>query len=159
MAANLPSLPPTVNFGGTAAGVQGDPLEYMRKQAREHIEIVNKNLITKENEKVEFKKYVLRKLKENIAKFEEIDKKYTEKKADEQEEKEEDDPFAGIFGSDTSKPDEATQEKMKIAGEFESHLKLYRTEYLKKVRIRREKEAKKEEEAKMEQILSKLENV
>jgi hypothetical protein len=165
-ATGLPSLPQTVGLAG-GGEIQGDPLEYMRAKAREYIEIVNKNPITKENEKVEFKKYVLKKLQTNIDKFEEIDNKYAQTQKEEEEKlagedeaaSEEEDPFADIFGSEEQEPDEAMQEKIKLAQGFDDHIDLYKTKFLKKIRVRREKEAKQVEEKKMEQILKKLENV
>ena len=52
--ADLPGLPSTVDLGGVGPQVEGDPLEFMQKHAREAIDSIKKNVICNENEKVEF---------------------------------------------------------------------------------------------------------
>ena len=64
--AGLPSMPSTVDMAGGGEGAQGDPLEIMRSAAKHNINSVNKNSLPNEKEKVEFKKYVLKKLQNNI---------------------------------------------------------------------------------------------
>jgi hypothetical protein len=137
----------------------------MQGKARESIELVNQNTITKDEEKLEFKKEVLKRLKTSINKFKEIDAKYAaqeEKVSSDEEEGEakqsNEDPFADIFGSDEGAQDPATQEKTAIAQTFTSDLKIYKTDFLKKIRIKRESEAKIQEEKKLTEILGKLES-
>jgi hypothetical protein len=155
----LPSLAPTVDLGG-GPQIEGDSLEAMRKAARTNINLVNKNTIVKKEEKLAFKREVLKRLKNNMGKFDAIDKKYAAQKAtepviEEEETPEEEDPFADIFGSEAP-TDESVQEKMTIAQQFISNLKLYKTEFLKQIRLKREQAAKKQEEKKMEEILAQL---
>ena len=165
----LPSMPTTVNLGEGAAP-QGDPLELMQGTAREAINSVSKNILPNDKEKLEFKKYVLKKLKKNIDKFNELDAKVAKKaeeettKADEESDskgdKKEEDPFADIFDEEgDDKPDETTQEKAKIAQEFVSGLKMSKEKFLKEVRIKREKQQAKVDEKNMEEILGKLDEV
>lgn len=161
-AGGLPSMPSTVDLSG-GQPAQGDPLELMRNTARENIESVNHNSLPNEKEKVEFKKYVLKKLKEAITKFDELDAQ-AEQKAQEEEENAdkkdvEEDPFADIFGEEDGQVDESMQEKMKIAQEFVGEIKLTKEKYLKDVRIKREKEQSKEDEKNMQEILGKLDEV
>ena len=161
---SLPSLPSTVDLTGGAT-LQGDPLEIMRNSAREAIDSVGKNAITKEDEKIEFKKYVLKKLQDNIKKFEELDvqaaKKAQEEEAAKASEgvKTEEDPFADIFKTDEEKQDETTKEKIIIAQDFISDLNRTREKFLKQVRVKREKQEQKTNENKMEEILGKLNEV
>lgn len=162
-AGGLPSMPSTVDFSG-GQPVQGDPLELMRNTARETIERVNHNPLPNEKEKIEFKKYVLKKLKEAITKFDELDAQ-AEQKAQEAEKNtdkenvEEEDPFADIFGEEDGQVDESMQEKNKIAQEFVSELKLTKEKYLKDIRMKREKEQAKEDKDKLQEILGKLDEV
>lgn len=162
-AGGLPSMPSTVDLSG-GQPVQGDPLELMRNTARETIESINNNPLPNEKEKVEFKKYVLKKLKEAITKFDELDAQ-AEKKAQEAEKNpddenaEEEDPFADIFGEEDGQVDESMQEKNKIAKGFVSELKLTKEKYLKDVRIKRENEQAKEDKNKLQEILGKLDDV
>lgn len=161
-AGGLPSMPSTVDLSG-GQPAQGDPLELMRNTARENIESVNHNSLPNEKEKVEFKKYVLKKLKEAITKFDELEAQ-AEQKAQEEEENAdkkdvEEDPFADIFGEEDGQVDESMQEKMKIAQEFVGEIKLTKEKYLKDVRIKREKEQSKEDEKNMQEILGKLDEV
>ncbi|MBD3156855.1 hypothetical protein GF369_03430 [Candidatus Peregrinibacteria bacterium] len=162
-AGGLPSMPSTVNLSG-GQPVQGDPLELMRNTARETIESVNGNPLPNDKEKIEFKKYVLKKLKEAITKFDELDAQ-AEQKAQEAKENpddksvEEEDPFADIFGEEDGQVDESMQEKNKIAQEFVSELKLTKEKYLKDVRIKRENEQAKEDKNKLQEILGKLDDV
>jgi len=163
-AGNLPGLPSTVDLTGGAA-VEGDPLELMQKTAREAIDSVNKNAIVGDIQKVSFKKDVLKKLKVHITEFEEIDKKYAAKKAEEEaagteevEEKEED-PFADIFGDEGAQPDESTQEKMTIAQGFISEIKMYKEKFLKDIRVKKESMQKQTDEKELENLLGKLNNV
>lgn len=168
----LPSLPTTVDLGGPPP-IEGDPLAFMQKVAREAIEMVNKNKIVNPKEKLEFKQHLLKLLKENIIKFKKIDKKAAAEAAaeaeaakakavpEEEEEElttEEKDPFADIFGEEEGgeEVDAATQEKTTIAQKFVSNIKIYKEQFLKKVRISREKEEKITEEKKMEEILAQL---
>jgi len=162
---SLPSLPSTVDLTGGAT-LQGDPLEIMRNSAREAIDSVGKNAITKEDEKIEFKKYVLKKLQDNIKKFEELDAQAAKKaqeeeaaKASEESTKKEEDPFADIFKTDEEKQDETTKEKIIIAQGFISDLKRIREKFLKQVRVKREKQEQKTDENKMEEILGKLNEI
>lgn len=163
-ASSLPALTPTVDLEGGGSPIQGDPLQFMQQKARENIDLVNKNLITKDEEKLEFKREVLKRLKTNIQKFNEIEAKFTaQKKQEEVVESEvegsgEKDPFADIFGGG-GQADEATQEKMAIAQEFASTLKIFKADFLKKIRIKREAEAKVHEEKEMAKILGQLEDV
>lgn len=167
--AGLPSMPSTVDLAGGTGDVQGDPLEAMREAARQNIESVEHNVLPNENEKIEFKKYVLEKLKNNIDKFTELDKKVAEEKAkentkepkdgDEEKGSDEEDPFADIFDEEGEKPDETMQEKMQIAQKFIAGLKITKEKYLKQVRIKREKQQAKADEKNMEEILSKLDEV
>jgi hypothetical protein len=160
--AQLPTLPQTVALEG--AQLEGDPLEYIRAKARENIETVEKNPVIKEPEKLEFKKYVLSGLDEYIKKFKEIDDKYAAQKAEEEakksaEEKDlakEEDPFADIFKDEPDKPDEATQEKLKLASEFALNTKNYREKYLKDLIKANEHKSKQNEEEKLNDILGKL---
>jgi len=160
----LPSMPTTVDLAG-AGDLQGDPLELMRKTARETIKSVNRNALPNEKEKVEFKKYVLKKLKTNIDQFDKLDFQVAEKTEKEvadgesKGEKAEEDPFADIFNDEEGEQDETTQEKMKIAQTFISDLKITKEKFLKKVRIKREKQQQKADESKMEEILGKLDKV
>ncbi|MBU1446566.1 hypothetical protein KKD70_04880 [Patescibacteria group bacterium] len=168
---NLPSLPTMVSLDENAVPADmGDPLEFMRKVARQYIDAVMLNQIPNENEKIEFKKLVLSKLKINIAKFEEIDvraaKKAEEKEAakaaeeaSKNEEAEDEDPFADIFADDkeNAEPDEFAQEKVKIATQFTKDLKAYKEKFLKDIRINREHASKRAEEEKLENILEQLE--
>jgi hypothetical protein len=162
--ADLPGLPSTVDLGGAGPQVEGDPLEFMQKHAREAIDSIKKNVICNENEKVEFKKYVLKKLKNNITKFNEIDKKNAVAKAEEEKAAEgeegaeaEEDPFADIFGdSGGAEADPSTQEKMTIASKFASEIKMFKEKFIKKVRVKKEQMAQKEDEKKMEDILGQL---
>lgn len=163
--AGLPSMPSTVDLAGGEAP-QGDPLEIMRETARQTIDSVTKNSLPNEKEKVEFKKYVLKKLQVNIKKFEDLDAQAAQKAEEEaannenkEEMAEEEDPFADIFGEEEGTPDETTQEKMKIAQSFVSELKITKEKYLKQIRIKREKQQEKADEKNMEQILDKLDEV
>ncbi len=161
----LPGLTPTVDLSG-GAPIQGDPLEFMQQKARTSIDVVNKNTITKDEEKLEFKREVLKRLKASIDKFKEIEAKYAAQEEEElvtegedaESDEESKDPFADIFGGDTTS-DEATQEKTAIAQAFASDLKIYKTDFLRKIRVKRESEAKIQEEKKLVEILGQLENV
>lgn len=161
---SLPSLPSTVDLTGGAT-LQGDPLEIMRNSAREAIDSVDKNALSNDNEKIEFKKYVLKKLQDNIKKFGELDVQAAKKAQEEAEKKEaegvkpEEDPFADIFKTDEEKQDETTREKIAIAQGFISDLNRTREKFLKQVRVKREKQAQKTDENKMEEILGKLNEV
>lgn len=163
--ADLPGLPSTVDLGGAGPQVEGDPFEFMQQNAREAIEAINKNAICNDNEKVEFKKYVLKKLKVNKEKFDEIDKKNAAAKAEEDKSKEgeegaeEEDPFADIFGDTASEDDPSIQEKMTIASKFVSEIKMFKEKFLKKVRIKKEQMEQKEDEKRMEDILGKLNQI
>lgn len=165
--ADLPSLPSTVDLGGAGPQVEGDPLEFMQKHARDVIASVKKNAICSDNEKMEFKKYILKKLKQNIDKFAEIDKKNAAVKAEEkaaaasdgEAEQEEEDPFADIFGDSEAESDPSVQEKMSIASKFASEVKLFKEKYIKKVRIKKEQRAQKEDEKTMEDILGQLNQI
>lgn len=161
--ANLPSLPSTVDLSGAPA-LQGDPLEIMRSSAREMIESISKNILPNENEKIEFKKYILKKLQENIKKFEELDAQAAQKAQEEaakaaEEGSKEEDPFADIFKTDEEKQDETTKEKMKIAQKFVSETKITKEKFLKQVRVKREQQEQKTDETKMEEILGKLNQI
>ena len=157
----MPGLPSTVDLGG-GPQVEGDPLEFMQKHAREAIESINKNVICNDNEKIEFKKYVLKKLKQNKTKFDEIDAKNAaakaeENKANEGKEEAEEDPFADIFGdAGGAEADPSAQEKMQIASKFASEIKMFKEKFIKKVRVKKEQMAQKEDEKKMEDILGQL---
>lgn len=161
--ADMPGLPSTVDLGGAGPQVEGDPLEFMQKHAREVIDAIKKNAICNDNEKIEFKKYVLKKLKTNITKFNEIDKKNAAIKAEEDQandgEEVEEDPFADIFGDSEAEADPSTQEKMNIASKFASEIKMFKEKFLKKVRIKKEQMAQKEDEKKMEDILGQLNQI
>jgi len=161
----LPSMPSTVDLGEGEAP-QGDPLEVMRSAARKNIESVSKNSLPNEKEKIEFKKYVLKKLKQNITKFDELDAQAAEKAeenveedSEEKEEKTEEDPFADIFGEEEGEQDEIMQEKMKIAQTFVSDIKITKEKFLKEVRIKREKQQAEMDANKMQEILGKLDEV
>ena len=159
----LPSMPTTVNLDGGDL-LQGDPLELMRAEARKSIDSVNKNALPNEKEKIEFKKYVLKKLQGNIKKFEEIDADASAQKQDNQNdvgegESQEEDPFADIFNEEEAGADETMQEKMKVAQEFISDLKIAKEKFLKEVRIKREKEQAQKDENKLKEILGKLNEV
>lgn len=157
----MPGLPSTVDLTG-GAQVEGDPLEFMQKHAREVIGAIAKNAICNDNEKVEFKKYILKKLKTNITKFEELDKKNAAQKAEEEKAQgdeaveAEEDPFADIFGDTEAAADPSTQEKMTIASTFATEIKLFKEKFLKKIRLKKEQIAQKEDEKKMEDILGQL---
>jgi hypothetical protein len=159
---NLPEMTQTVDLGG-GAQIEGDPLEFMRQVARENIESVNNNPIVVQKDKIEFKKYVLSKLKIQITKFEEIDKRIEEEKAAKEEESEgeetEEDAFADIFADESGENDESMQEKMTIAQKFASDIKIYKTKFLKDIRISREQAEQKKEEKKLKAILEQLNNV
>ncbi|MFC1810807.1 hypothetical protein ACFLZH_04875 [Patescibacteria group bacterium] len=161
---NIPSLPSTVDLEGGAAP-EGDPLELMQKTAREAIDSVNKNAIADDAQKLSFKKSVLKKLKTNVTAFEEIDKKFEAKKAEEaattegEAKEEEEDPFADIFGDEGAEQDESTQEKMKIAQGFVSEIKMYKEKFLKDIRIKKEVIQKQSDEKELENLLGKLNNV
>lgn len=165
--ADIPGLPSTVDLGGAGPQVEGDPLEFMQKHARDIIASVNKNAICSENEKIEFKKYILKKLKTNIDKFTEIDEKNAAAKVDETAEvtegseapAEEEDPFADIFGDTEAENDPSVQEKMTIASGFASEIKLFKEKFLKKVRVKKEQLSHKEDEKKMEDILGQLNQI
>lgn len=163
--ADLPGLPSTVDLGGVGPQVEGDPLEFMQKHARDVIASVNKNAICSENEKIEFKKYILKKLKTNIDKFTEIDKKNAAAKADAAAEtaegaaEEEEDPFADIFGESEDEADPSTQEKMTMASKFASEVKMFKEKFLKKVRVKKEQLSHKEDEKKLEDILGQLNQI
>ena len=160
--AQLPTLPQTVALEGTQ--VEGDPLEFIRAKARENIELVEKNPVIKDPEKLEFKKYVLSSLDKYIKKFKEIDDKYAAQKAEEEakkstEEKDsakEEDPFADIFKDDAETPDDSTKEKLKYAAEFALNTKNYREKYLKDLIKANEHKSKQNEEEKLNDILGKL---
>lgn len=165
----LPTLPATVDVQGAGAPPEGDPLEAMRAKAREHIESMEKNKALKDEEKLEFKTYVLEQLDENIKKFAEIDAQAAAKKAEEEakkaaentetgEEKVED-PFADIFKDDATKPDESTQEKQKIAATFIQDIKNYKETYLKARLREHEEQAVKSDESKLDDILGKLKEI
>lgn len=162
--ANLPTLPSTVDLGG-APQIEGDPLEFMQKIARETIDSVNKNAIVNDAGRIEFKKMVLKKLKSNIDLFTEIDQKYAAQKeekvkAEGEEGAAEEDPFADIFGdSAAAETDESTKEKMEIAGTFASEVKLYKEKFLRNARINKEQKQLQNDEKKMEQILGQLDNM
>lgn len=162
---NIPSLPSTVDLEGGAAP-EGDPLELMQKIAREAIDSVNKNAIADNAQKLNFKKSVLKKLKKNVTAFEEIDKKFEAKKleeaataTEEEKAKEEEDPFADIFGDESAEQDESTQEKMKIAQGFVSEIKMYKEKFLKDIRVKKESMQKQSDEKELENLLGKLNNV
>lgn len=164
--AGLPSMPSTVDLAGGGEGAQGDPLEIMRNAARKTIESVNKNSLPNEKEKVEFKKYVLKRLQGNMVKFDKLDAKAAEKAQEEaanseseEAKTEEEDPFADIFGEKEESQDETTQEKMKIAQTFISNIKQTKEKFLKQVRIKREKQQAKTDANKMQEILGKLDEV
>lgn len=162
----LPGLSQTVDLGG-GPKIEGNPLEFIRQKARENIALVNKNKITSEEEKLAFKREVLKRLQVVITEFEEIDKKYAAQKAAEPstesgeesaeggEKAAEEDPFADIFGPDVP-VDESAEEKMPIAQKFVSNLKMYKVEFLKQVRVQREQSAKQQDAKKMEEILAQL---
>ncbi len=160
---SLPSLPSTVDLAGGPA-VQGDPLEIMQTSAREAIDSVSKNTLPNEEEKIEFKKYVLKKLQENIKKFEELDAQAAQKAQEEAAKAEaegpkEEDPFADIFKEESAEQDETTQEKMKIAQQFISTIKMMKEKFLKQIRVKREKQQAEADETKMEEILGKLNEI
>lgn len=148
---------------------EGDPLELMRANAREHIEAMDKNKALTDNEKKEFKKYVLAKLDENIKKFAKIDTDTAAKKAEEESKKAnetdaageekaaEEDPFADIFKEET--PDETLQEKQKIAGEFMLDIKTHRETYLKSCLKKHEQMEKKSDEKQLDNILDQLHQI
>ena len=159
--AQIPTLPQTVALEG--AQIEGDPLEFIRAKSKENIESVDKNPVAKEQEKIEFKKYVLEKLEENIKIFKEIDDKAAIKKDEEEKKKkaegvpaDEADPFADIFKDDSAEPDEAMQEKQKLASAFAINLKNYKEKYLKDLIKANEHHSKKNDEAKLDDILGKL---
>jgi len=160
----LPTLPQTV--GLDSAQIEGDPLEFIRAKARENIELVENNPVIKDPEKLEFKKYVLEKLEENIKKFDEIDKQAALKKTEEEAKKtaeggeaKEEDPFADIFKDEPEQADEATQEKQKIASEFALNTKNYREKFLKDLIKVNESHSKKKDEEKLDDILGKLNGI
>ena len=158
-AAGLPSLPPTVNLAGEDQAITGDPLAYIQQVAREAIESVNKNQIVNNAEKILFKRYVLKKVKRIITQFKKIDEKYAKPKEEENlEEGDEKDPFADIFAEEAG-GDEATKEKTGIATKFVSEIKIHKEMYLKKIRVKREKQEKESDEKKMEAILGKLNKI
>jgi hypothetical protein len=166
---NLPSLPITVDVSGNSTPIDmSDPLEFMRQVARKYIDVIGRNQIPNDEEKVEFKKWVLHKLKENISKFKEIDlqaaKKEKEKQAKEAADKidseEEEDPFADIFADDEDETsDEFVIEKTKIATKFEKNLKEHKEKFLKSIRVNREKASQKADEENLEDILEQLETI
>ena len=160
----LPSLPTTVDISGAQAQIEGDPIEYMQTHAREHIETIESYPALQDIEKKEFKVEVLKKLKENIQKCGEIDKKYAEQKAEEEKakegkEEEEEDPFADIFKDDAAKPDEATQEKSQIAAQFVVEIKIYKEKFLKTRLKKHENQSIEKENEKLDDILGKLNQV
>jgi len=169
---NLPSLPVTVDVTGNMMPTDmGDPLEFMRQVARKYIDGMEKNRIPSDAEKLEFKKWVLHKLKKNITKFEEIDTKAAAKTAEEKAKKvaeddgeenpdSEEDPFADIFADDEEKAsDEFAIEKVKIATKFEKNLKEQKEKFLKNIRVNREKASQKVDEENLEDILKQLNTV
>lgn len=163
---NLPGLPATVDLGAPAATIEGDPLAFMQTAAREAIESVSKNAIVDETNKLKFKTKVLSDLKIGIDKMTEIDKKFEAKKAEEEANKpegeggEEEDPFADIFGGEEgAAPDESTQEKTKVAGEFVSALKMYKEQFLKKIRVKKESMQKQKDEKALQNLLGKLDTI
>jgi hypothetical protein len=161
--AGLPSMPSTADMAGGGEGAQGDPLAIMRGAAKQNIESVNKNSLPNDKEKIEFKKYVLKKLQSNINKFTELDTQAAQKAEKEaataetdEAKTEEEDPFADIFGEEEGEQDETNEEKMKIVQEFISDLKITKEKFLKEVRIKREKQQAKTDEKNMKEILGKL---
>lgn len=160
--AGLPSMPSTVDMAGGEGAPQGDPLEIMRGAAKQNIESVNNKSLPNEKEKVEFKKYVLKKLQGNMVKFDKLDAEAAKKAEEEavnsetEENTEEEDPFADIFGEEEEAPDETTQEKMTIAQGFISDLKQTKEKFLKQVRLKREKQQAATDAKNMEAILGKL---
>jgi len=167
----LPTLPQTVDVDGTAAPIESDPLEFMRAKARENIEAMDKNPALNEQEKTEYKKYVLEILDGNIKKFTKIDADAAVKKAEEETQKaqesaasakngeppKEEDPFADIFKEE--KPDESMQEKQKIAGEFAQDIKNHRETYLKSCLKAHESTAKQKDDQQLDSILDKLHQI
>jgi len=163
--ADLPGLPSTVDLGG-GASIEGDPLEFMQKTAREAIDSVSKNAIVDETSKLTFKKKVLADLKVNIDKMTKIDEEFAAKKAEEEANKpegeetaEEEDPFADIFGEEEAPPDESTQEKSKIASAFVSNLKLFKEKFLRDIRIKKETMQKQKDEKELKNLLGKLDTI
>ena len=115
--------------------------------------MIKTNVITTEKDLIAFKREVLTRLKTNIDKFAELDNKSAAKKAEEEAakadtpeggaEEAEEDPFAGIFDDEEAggaKTNEFEQEKTKLATEFVAWLKEYKVQFLKDVRLNREKE-------------------
>ncbi len=163
---NLPGLPSTVDMGGAGSPIQGDPLEFMQTKAREAIESINNNPIIDGPNKLKFKKKVLKDLKTAIDRMNEIDKKYEAQKVEEEETAgteggapEEEDPFADIFGEETEEPDEATKEKNEIAREFEYNLKMYKENFIREIRIKKEQMQKQKDQKKLQNLLGKLNNI
>jgi hypothetical protein len=161
---NLPGLPSTVDLGAPAATIEGDPLAFMQKAARDAIESISKNAIVDEPNKLEFKKRILNNLKVSIDKMTEIDNKFAAKKAEEEANKPEgeaaeEDPFSDIFGEEGSAPDESVQEKTKVAQEFVSNLKLFKEQFLRNIRIKKETMQKQKDEKELENLLGKLNTI
>lgn len=164
--ADLPGLPSTVDLGG-GTSIEGDPLEFMQKTAREAIDSVSNNAIVDEANKLAFKKKVLADLKVNIDKMTKIDEQAAAKKAEEdaakaesgEETAEEEDPFADIFGEEEAPPDETTQEKSKIASAFVSSLKLFKEKFLRDIRIKKETMQKQKDEKELKNLLGKLDTI
>jgi len=159
----LPALPTTVALDGASAPIEGDPLEFMRTKAREHIDSVEKNKIVDETSLKEFKTFVLTKLKDNITKFEELDKadqakKDEEAKAKTGKEEEFKDPFADIF-KDESKPDETAQQKGQIAGQFATEIKSYKETFIKRLLKEHESKAQEADVKKLDDILNRLNTI
>ncbi len=161
---NLPGLPSTVDLGAPTATIEGDPLAFMQKTARDAIESISKNAIVDEPNKLNFKKKVLEDLKVGIDAMTEIDKKFEAKKAEEETKKPEsdaveEDPFSDIFGEEGAAPDESVHEKTKIAQDFVSALKMYKEQFLKKIRVKKESMQKQKDEQELQNLLGKLDTI